>query len=233
MGREGQGKGKWGARGKGRKGRKGKRRGGESYIFMYHWIKFPCLEIIWGQVCTASFPPCISYQINFLTNHESYYVACSFNKSCSHFEMIAKVKIVHKNEQVSGLHILPPLILPSPWPKPQHFLPCWMLAAHNWWKGPLLLLHFTYKHPQQWPHSAETSASFMKQLLAQPLQPFKNTHLSYSAKKQKIIIPGLEERIFIEISLVKLVTNAGNPQRRKPPMQEPSGMSLGLSFEKA
>lgn len=165
---------------KGRKGRKGKGRGGDKKeekrrreLYIYVPLKNIPLSrnrLRSGLYCFLS--PCMSYQINFFTIHESYYVAYSFNKSCSHFEMITKVKIVHKNEQVRGLHILPPLMLPSPWSKPQHFLPCWMLVTHNWWEGPLLLPRFIYKPPQQRPHSVETSASFMKQLLAQPPQAF-------------------------------------------------------------
>lgn len=52
--------------------------------------------------------------------------------------------------------------------------------------------------------------------------------LIYLILLKKKIVPGLEERIIIEISLVKLVTNAGTP-----PTQEPSGCLLVFDLKKA
>jgi hypothetical protein len=83
-------------------------RGKERRNSMYFGMKLPCKEIVWGHVCIASFPP-IYFMSNQLPKFSWELPCClcslhmhrirsGFNKRYSHFEMTAKVKIVHKSD---------------------------------------------------------------------------------------------------------------------------------------
>lgn len=132
----------WGNRGGGHGWRKGKgirRKGkGKKEHFLYFGMKPPCKEIVWDEVCIASFAPCIPYQLPYfswglpwcLDILYTHRIRSGFNKMYSPLWGDGK----SQNSRPKWLTVLllsPPRTLLSPWSKPQHFLLWQILTTHD------------------------------------------------------------------------------------------------------